>query len=168
MPLFKRSEAPLWPCLSFTWSLLWLRSYGFQLNFHLCKTIKLIFLVSFLKNYKSIPAKCNNFFCMHAGDIRLYGVLNFHTILSSCISIIMCQKSAQIRILHFFFILYAHVVFSLHVNPRNAWTIVPLDHGTSKRWYCKTPCAQMYPPSWNPSMSENSTIRVVEAIVGYH
>ena len=22
------------------------------------------------------------------------------------------------------------------------------------RLYCKTPCAQMYPPSWNPSMSE--------------
>ena len=27
-------------------------------------------------------------------------------------------------------------------------------HGTLKRWYLKTPCAQMCPLSWNPSMSE--------------
>ena len=34
--------------------------------------------------------------------------------------------------------------------------IYNIHHGTLIRWYCKTPCAQMYPPSWNPSMSENS------------
>ena len=36
------------------------------------------------------------------------------------------------------------------------WTINKkrADHGTSIRWYCNTPCAQMGPPSWNPSMSE--------------
>ena len=37
----------------------------------------------------------------------------------------------------------------------SAVIILVWDHGTSIRWYCKTSCPQMYPPSWNPSMSEN-------------
>ena len=43
-----------------------------------------------------------------------------------------------------------HRKCSFYIQKTNQCTL----HGTSIGWYCKTPCAQMYPPSWNPSMSE--------------
>ena len=49
-------------------------------------------------------------------------------------------------------ILYYKMYCSLYVL--SCIFLMPLIHGTSIRWYCKIPCAHMYPPSWNPSMSE--------------
>ena len=46
-----------------------------------------------------------------------------------------------------------HMRFSITHIENGIKRFLYIHHGTSIRWYCKTPCAQVYPPSWNPSMS---------------
>ena len=47
-------------------------------------------------------------FCMHVEEIKLFNVLKFHQISSSGMAIIMGEKSAKIRIMHFS-LCYTHV-----------------------------------------------------------
>ena len=42
-------------------------------------------------------------FCMHVEEIKLFNVLKFHQFSSSGLAIIMDQKSAKIRRMHFSF-----------------------------------------------------------------
>ena len=48
---------------------------------------------------------------------------------------------------------FSHLWPRLYMGGKSIKKKLHFDHGISIRWYCKTPCAQMYPPFWNPSMS---------------